>query len=416
MPRLPTLRRELIAAFALVFTGAFLVAITGVMFLLPRFEGPLEATVYVGAMLLVDVAIFVLFGHILITKRVLNPVDKLVAGAERIANGEVDVHLPDAETHEMRRLSEALNNMASRLISEQEELAQNIRSLDETNRLLTDARDAMVQSEKLASVGRLGAGIAHEVGNPLGAIIGYLGILKKHASGKEAEMLSAAEREAQRIDRIVRGLLDYSRPHEAKHQTLDVNQIVNETVELVSTQGKFKLVELDVALADTLPLVAGDRYHLQQVLVNLLVNAADALEDKPDPVVRVVTLQRTRRRAPELRARRKDDHPSIDYTHRRRLHAPPRTLIAEPGAEGGTVVEITVSDNGPGIPPDLLDQIFEPFVTTKEIGQGTGLGLAVCARLIEGMGGVIRADATNRDGATFRIVLPAIHEPAGVEA
>jgi signal transduction histidine kinase len=107
-----------------------------------------------------------------------------------------------------------------------------------------------------------------------------------------------------------------------------------------------------------------------------------------------------------LRARRKDDHPNIDYTHRRRLHAPPRSLLAEPGSERGSVVEITVSDNGPGIPNELLDQIFEPFVTTKEIGQGTGLGLAVCARLIEGMGGIIRAESEGT-GATFRVVLPA---------
>ena len=98
----------------------------------------------------------------------------------------------------------------------------------------------------------------------------------------------------------------------------------------------------------------------------------------------------------------------IDYTHRRRLHAPPRSLLAEPGEMGGQVVEIVVEDNGPGIPADLVDQIFEPFVTTKEIGKGTGLGLAVCARLIEGMGGIIKADAVPEgDGATFRIVLPA---------
>jgi signal transduction histidine kinase len=98
----------------------------------------------------------------------------------------------------------------------------------------------------------------------------------------------------------------------------------------------------------------------------------------------------------------------IDYTHRRRLHAPPRALLADPGEPGGQVVEIIVEDNGPGIPPDLIDQIFEPFVTTKEIGKGTGLGLAVCARLIEGMGGIIKVDAVpEAAGATFRIVLPA---------
>lgn len=407
MSPLPTLRRELIAAFALVFTGAFLVLATGVLLLLPQFETPSRAALYVTALLVFDVVIFALFGNILITKRVLKPIDRLVSNAEAIANGELVVMLPEEETHEMARLSQSLNDMARRLIADQEQLAANIRSLDETNRQLTEARDAVIHSEKLASVGRLGAGIAHEVGNPLGAIIGYLGILRKKSPDAQRELIDAADREARRIDRIVRGLLDYSRPHEARTRPLDINKVIHETVDLVSTQGKFKLVELDLALTDSLPLVHGDPYQLQQVLVNLLVNAADALDGTPHPVVRVVTLERPHRPAPAPQARRKDDHPAINYAHRRRLQASPRSTLADPGTVGDRVVEIIISDNGPGIPPELVDQIFEPFVTTKEIGKGTGLGLAVCARLIEGMGGVIRADADSEAGATFRIVLPA---------
>lgn len=405
MRSLPTLRRELLAAFALVFTGAFLLATAGVFFLLPFFNNPIEATIYIGALLVLDVAIFALFGHVLITRRVLKPISQLVASAESIAGGELATALPSGETREMARLSESLNHMSSRLIADQERLAANIRSLDDTNRLLTEARDAMVHSEKLASVGRLGAGIAHEVGNPLSAIIGYLSLLRKNARGRDVELIEAAENEAHRIDRIVRGLLDYSRPREARTQFLDVNQVIHETVELVATQGKFKRVHVDVAIADHLPAVSGDHYQLQQVLVNLLVNAADALEQTADPHVRIATVERQRRPAPVLQARRKDDHPGIDYTHRRRLHALPRSFLAEPGPADGHVVEIIVSDNGPGIPAELIDQIFEPFVTTKEIGKGTGLGLAVCSRLVEGMGGVIRAESME-GGATFRIVLP----------
>lgn len=406
MPELPTLRRELIAAFALVFAGAFSVAIAGVLFLLPRFESPTQAAVFVTILLLADIGVFVLFGHLLITRRVLAPIDDLVVSAEAIAHGQSIPELKEAETREIAQLSTALTHMAGRLLADQEQLAANIRSLDDTNRLLTEARDAMVHAEKLASAGRLGAGIAHEVGNPLGAIIGYLALTKKNASGKDAELLEAAEREAHRIDRIVRGLLDYSRPHDAKSLPMNVNKVIHDTVELVSTQGKFKRLKLDVALQDPIASVSGDPYQLQQVLVNLFVNAADALEDTPDPVVRVTTSQRKHRKPPPLVARRKDDHPGIDYSHRRRLHASPRALVGDPGSIGGTVVEIEVTDNGPGLPRDLIDQIFEPFVTTKEIGKGTGLGLAVCARLIEGMGGVIRAEAIEGAGATFRIVLP----------
>lgn len=404
----PTLRRELIAAFVLVFTGAFLVASTGVLMLLPRLQSPAQSAVYVLVILVFDVLIFAIFGHFLVTRRVLRPIDKLVAGAESIARGELEASVAEGETREINRLAQALNDMAQRLLSDQQKLADNIRSLDETNQLLTEARDAMVQTEKMASVGRLGAGIAHEVGNPLGAIIGYLGLLKRQADAKSVELLESAEKEAHRIDRIVRGLLDYSRPHEARTQSLDVNAVVRETVELVSTQGKFKNIAVEVEMADHTPATAGDPYQLQQVLVNLMVNAADALEDTPAPRVRVKTITRLHRPAPTLQARRADDHPSIDYSHRRRLHAAPRALLADPGVTGGTVVEIVVSDNGPGIPPDLINQIFEPFVTTKELGKGTGLGLAVCSRLIEGMGGIIKADPMpDGGGATFRIVLPA---------
>jgi C4-dicarboxylate-specific signal transduction histidine kinase len=105
-----------------------------------------------------------------------------------------------------------------------------------------------------------------------------------------------------------------------------------------------------------------------------------------------------------VQARRKDDPPTVNYSHRRRLWAAPTQ--GDPAPPGAPVVEITIADNGPGIPKDLLDQIFEPFVTTKEPGHGTGLGLAVCARLIEGMGGVIRAENGLRAGAQFNLVLP----------
>jgi signal transduction histidine kinase len=405
----PTLRRELITAFVLVFTGAFLVASTGVLMLMPRLQSPAQSAIYVLVILILDVAIFAVFGHFLVTRRVLEPIDRLVAGAESIAKGELNARAPSGETREINRLAQALNNMAERLLTDQQKLADNIRSLDDTNQLLTEARNAMVQTEKMASVGRLGAGIAHEVGNPLGAILGYLGLLKRQAEGADLELIESAEREAQRIDRIVRGLLDYSRPREAHTHALDVNKVIHETIELVSTQGKFRYITLDLDLVEKAPEVLGDPYQLQQVLVNLMVNAADALEDAPGPRVSITTVVRRHRPARALVARRKDDHPAIDYSHRRRLHAAPRGLLADPGVTGGQVVEIVVSDNGHGIPNELVDQIFEPFVTTKEIGKGTGLGLAVCSRLIEGMGGIIKADSMPEGGgATFRIVLPAV--------
>jgi C4-dicarboxylate-specific signal transduction histidine kinase len=191
MANLPTLRRELVTALALVFAGALLLFVIGVLFLLPRGTGA-GSFVYFGLLALGVVGLFALFGHLLIQRLVLSPIREMVAQVETIAAGEFDRRLGEAGPTELARLSAAVNHMAERLIRDQAQLGANIQSLDETNRMLTEARDAMVRAEKMASVGRLSAGIAHEVGNPLGAILGYLGLLRRHAEGRNLEMIEAA--------------------------------------------------------------------------------------------------------------------------------------------------------------------------------------------------------------------------------
>jgi two-component system, NtrC family, sensor kinase len=407
MADLPTLRRELIGAFAVVFAGALFVAIVGVVLVVPSLS-PGVAAAYVVTLLLLDVALFSWVGAHLLRRRVLVPLDSLVAGVEAISDGALDTRIDAGSTLELARASAAVNRMAERLIADQQKLTENIRSLDETNRLLTEARDAMIHAEKMASVGRLSAGIAHEVGNPLGAIIGYLSLLGRHEMGPRLELLQAAEREAHRIDRIVRGLLDFARPRDAMAQPVDVNAVMNETIELVRTQGHFTLLQLSCELAPEPLMVRGDPYQLQQVLVNLFVNAADALDEHDAPRIEVATLSRAALPAPaHTTARRKGDPPGIDYSHRRRLATTPRWPAGDPESESGYIIELVVRDNGPGLPSDMIDQVFEPFVTTKEPGKGTGLGLAVCARLIEGMGGIIQADNAADGGAVFRVLLPA---------
>lgn len=391
----------------MVFAGALFVAVAGVLLLAPRLSTG-YAVAYVVTLLVADIAIFSWFGTQLLRRRVLDPLSALVHGAESISGGELDTRIEGGSTQELARVSAAVNLMAERLIADQKKLAENIRSLNETNRLLTEARDAMIHAEKMASVGRLGAGVAHEVGNPLGAILGYLSLLGRHQEGSRLELVQAAEREAHRIDRIVRGLLDFARPREAVAQPTDVNDVVRDTVELVRTQGHFTQIQLTLALSDTVLVVRGDPYQLQQVLVNLLMNAAQELEHTRDPFIEITTMRReVEAPPPHTPARRAGDPPGIDYSHRRRLVAMLRWPSRDPDSESGEIIELIVRDNGPGLPPELIDQIFEPFVTTKEPGKGTGLGLAVCARLIEGMGGVIHADNAAEGGAVFRVLLPA---------
>ena len=406
-----TLRRELLTAFAVVFTGALIVAIAGVILLYPTFQTPARALIYLTTLLAADLLIFFVFGRWLVQSRVLYPLDRIVDEAEGIAEGDYGRRIPGAETQEITRLSSSLNRMAERLINHQMELARNIQSLEHTNRELTEARDELIRAEKMASLGQMAAGVAHEIGNPLAAIMGNMDLLKRRLDGQPLQLTQASHEQAQRIDRIVRGLLDYSRTRESRPRPVSVNEVVDKTVELAASQPRFVGVEVEVERATPTPIVEADPYQLEQVLVNLLLNAADAMEGLDGKKVRITTSRSTYDRPALVPIRRKDDPPGIDYSHRRRFNRPDRVPRLHPFESGETIVEIRVEDTGTGIPEDQLERIFEPFMTTKEPGKGTGLGLAVCARLIDGMGGTIQA-TNGETGAVFRILLPASDETA----
>ncbi|MGH7481126.1 MAG: sensor histidine kinase [Longimicrobiales bacterium] len=406
MTRTPTLGRELTLALVVVFAGALLLAAAGVILMLPLFATSSEAGIYLAVLVVADIAVFAAFGYYLVRRRVLDPLARVVREVEAIEEGDYSLRIGVGETQEVRRLADSVNRMAERLIAHQQELAYNVRSLEETNRQLTEARDELIRMEKVASVGRLAAGIAHEIGNPLGAILGYLGVLGRGADETRRELVRQAEAETRRIDRIVHGLLDYARPREARSRSVAVNEVVQQTLELLSTQGKFSRVVVETDLAPGLPSVVADANQLQQVLVNLLINALDAMDGVERPRVDLTTELVRVRPVTLWRKRRKDDPPDVDYSHRRRFHRAPRLPRDDIFPVAMEVVQIQVRDNGPGVPPEHLEHIFEPFYTTKEPGKGTGLGLAVSARLIDGMGGTIRVESRGGEGTSFAVLLP----------
>lgn len=410
-----TLRRELVTAFAVMFAGAVLVAVMGSVLLIPTFDTPVRALIYLALLLGADMLVFFLFGRWLVRTRVLAPLDRMVAEAGAIAEGDYARRLPAADSEEIDRLSSSMNRMAERLIRHQRELTKNVESLEHTNRELTEARDELIRSEKLASLGQMAAGVAHEIGNPLAAIMGNVDLLNRRAEGRERELLEATSEQVRRIDRIVRGLLDYSRVREPKVRPIDVNAVVRKTLELMGGQRRFSALEVTTSLDASLPAVTADPYQLEQVLVNLLLNAADAMEDTPAPAVHIATHHRLFDEPAPSPARRKDDPPGIDYSHRRRFNRPERMPRSNPFHSDDRIVEIRVEDAGPGIPDADLQRVFEPFMTTKEPGKGTGLGLAVCARLIDAMDGTIRAGNSER-GAVFSVLLPASDQPAEAPA
>jgi two-component system, NtrC family, sensor kinase len=360
-----------------------------------------DDVVLVALLVLTDAAIFLLLANHLVRRLVLRPVDRAVAAAEAIADGDYARRAPPGDTREMAALSTALNRMTDQLLDHQETLARNVLSLEETNRRLVSTQRELVDSEKLATIGRLAAGIAHEVGNPLGALLGYAEVLRRR--GVEAALVEGVEAETRRIDRIVRGLLDYGRPAPAARAPVDVNDAVRAAAERLEAQGALAGLEVHLGLADALPPLLGAQHLLEQAFVNLFDNARRAMAGRGTLTV-TTELERYRGGAP-IPTRRAGDPPGVTYAHLRRprvtsIHDPHRI---EPGIE---TIRITVADTGPGIPEEDIDKVFDPFFTSRPPGEGTGLGLAIVASTVADLGGRIEASSAPGGGAVFTLSLP----------
>jgi hypothetical protein len=408
------LRRELLLTLGALFAVGLLVAILGILAILPSGASPRETAAFIFILVAGDLTVLFVFAGYLIRNRFLGPVDDLVADVREIAGGSLGHRVRGMPSSELQAIEESVNAMADRLVRDQRLLAENVASLEATNRELVEARSQVVQTARLASVGTLAAGIAHEVGNPLGAILVYLDLARSRArsSGDDTDILDSIRQEAERIDTIVRSLLDYARPKTDDATPSPVAPVLERVRDLLRSQGHLGEVEDEWELGgDDGPVVLMAPHRLEQVMVNLLLNALHELKDRPDGWIRirVGTDVGDVLRAP---ARREGDPPGVNYMHRRRLerdHGPtgPDTLFT-----ADRVAVITVEDNGPGVEPDHVEHLFDPFFTTKAPGEGTGLGLAVCARLVEGMGGRIEAGNRDAGGAAFTIRLPAGEEGA----
>ena len=277
---------------------------------------------------------------------------------------------------------------ASRTILEQnralERTAGELRAAYEE---LKRAQAQLVQSEKLASTGRLVAGMIHEIGNPLASVLGLLDLqlLCKGGAQDRAECLDRTERLAGEIARLrglLRSLLDYARPGPSQATPLDLNDVVEKSLVFVLSQKDFGSLTLEKDLAPALPPVLADESLLQQVLVNILLNAAQA--SSPGGSITVTT------RAGSGEEVWKGSH-----------------VVGRLFQPGEPTVAIAVSDSGPGISREHLERIFEPFFSTKGRGEGAGLGLAICHSIIELLHGALVVELPPGGGTTFRIVLPA---------
>jgi signal transduction histidine kinase len=305
-------------------------------------------------------------GAFVLSRIVVSPVNRLLTATEKITGGVYGHQLSVSGALELARLAESFNAMSSTLAQKQQEVSSHVASLEQVNRDLELAREEAVRSEKMASVGLLAAGTAHEIGTPLASVMGYAEILVQELDHNpvQADYLHRILDGCARIDRIVRDLLDYARPKQATCEPVDLLPLLQRSVELLQHQGIFKGVQVVLNGEPGLPPVSLDPHQLQQVLVNLLLNARDAMPDGG------------------------------------RLQ-----LILKQSADAGWQL-LEVRDSGVGIAPEHISKLFDPFFTTKDPGRGTGLGLAIAARIIESFGGKITVQSRVGQGSCFTICLP----------
>lgn len=322
-------------------------------------EGELRWPGLFWVLMAFDGLLLVLFVGFVLTRYVVRPVERIQRAALQVTEGDLSARVAPEGGAELVSLAESFNTMTAHLRDQ-------LQRLERQREEIVATREQVVRSEKLASVGRLAAGVAHEVGNPLQAIIGFSDMLARGGLDpeRETDFHARLKSEAERIHLIIRQLLDYARPVEDAVEPVDLSAVVEQSLQLVGPQKKLRKVEVRLEGLEQLPAAAANTQRLVQVLVNLLLNAADAIGEGEEGSG-AVTIQG-----------RCDD-------------------------EGQ--VEIRISNTGPAIPLEDRGRLFDPFYTTKDPGEGTGLGLSVAQSIIESYGG--RLALAGNDETTFVITL-----------
>jgi len=363
--------------------------------------------------IVLDILVLVAFGAYIFSKLVVKPVQALVQTAESFQEGDIIPDVSAGEQNELGKLSQALNAMLQRLAENKEELRQHITSLEQANLELQRAQQEVIFSEKLASVGRLAAGIAHEIGNPIGIVLGYLELLQRKDTDEDErmELVGRMGTEIQRVNQTIRQLLDFSRPSSSEREAISVHPLIRETLDVLDHQLRQKDIEVILELEAQADIVFANADQLKQVFLNLMVNAADAMEGTSDRPQGGELHVRTRAfsggslirgNSGPKPLRRRTDPATADYSHLRRSR----------GTAGESWLQIQFADTGVGIPKENQKRVFDPFYTTKEVGKGTGLGLSVSIQIIETLGGRMELSSNPGEETSVTIRLPIYDEQA----
>ena len=326
--------------------------------------------------ILFNTAILTIVGFYRIFHLYLRPIERMVNQAETYGDDEDFFFTFRREDNELNRLSKSLNRMLGRIAADRQTLQENVTSLAQANTDLKKAQNDIIHAEKMASIGRLAAGVAHEIGNPIGIVLGYLDLLKQRDldPADREDFLRRSEMEIQRINKVIRQLLDLARPRPSLPEELSVNVIIQDFIAGINAQPILSDIQIKTGLQAERDKIFGDSDQLRQVLLNIIINAADAIHESTGNAGGAIIISTANTNGPQ---------PSRD-----------------------TWVTIEIHDNGPGIAPEQLSNIFDPFFSTKEPGKGTGLGLAVSYTIMEKMGGTITVQSRTDEGTTFTLKMP----------
>jgi signal transduction histidine kinase len=333
--------------------------------------------------MLMNILVLGTIGFFRMVSLIIRPVDRLVTLADQYNNYDPFLFVSENSGSEFGKLSKSLSSMLLRIEQDRQTLQHTVSALEYANQALKRQQDKMVVAEKLATVGRMAAGLAHEIGNPLSVVKGYLGILlaSKKQSEEHRDFLGRAEQEVERIDSLIRQLLDFSRAAKGSPKLFSLHELLHSVLEMVRVQSAFRDIIIDADFTAEEDQLYADSEQLRQVFVNCLLNSADAIhmavQKKEKKGGRIIVSTAVQCLLPDDKREK----------------------------ERGKLV-IRIRDNGQGISEENLVLVFDPFFTTKEPGKGTGLGLSVSRSLVEAAGGTMELQAGDGQGCCMLLRFP----------
>jgi len=348
-----------------------------------------------GGVALANVLVFTGFGAFLLRRRVVEPLEGLAAVARELGEGHFDVTAREEGTREFALVARGFNEMAAGIACRSEALEKAVVELRGANEELRLTRDHLDRSERLAALGQLAAGVAHEVGNPIGAILAFVELAARDpgVSSETRGHLHRAGEEGDRVRRILRQLLDFARPAPMVPAPLDLGAAAESARDLVAAQRRYASVQTEIERHPGAPLGHADQGAVSQILLNLLLNAAEAVLENGGGRIHIDVAAGTLRR-------RAGDEPAAGAGAADRSHP--------------EAVTCRIADDGAGVPDEIRERIFAPFFTTRDPGRGTGLGLPNALRLTEELEGRLElAEAPEGFRTCFELTLPATPKVGG---